>query len=329
MQNTAENSMNAIQISEYGGSDKLHYQKLAIPTPAQGEALVKVEAAGINYIDIYMRTGLYPKPLPLILGKEGAGTIEKIGPGVTTVRPGDRVAWCDAQGSYASHAVIPVDKLAPLPEDLSFNEGAAAILQGLTAYYLTHDTYQLGAEDICLIHAAAGGVGLLLCQMAKQQGARVIGTVSTAAKAELARQAGADEVILYTQQDFVEAVQQITQGQGVHVVYDSVGADTFFKSLHCLRKRGLMVSFGQSSGVIPPFEVSKLAEKSLFITRTSLFSYVDSRAELLKRTQALFSLIASRKLNLKIDHVLPLAQAAQAQQMLEERKTTGKILLIP
>lgn len=329
MQNELENNLNAIQIDEYGGIDKLHYRELPLIKPKRNEVLIKVEASGVNYIDIYMRTGLYARPLPLILGKEGAGIVEEIGEDVTTVKVGDRVVWFDAQGSYASHVIAFQDKLAPLPDALSFKEGAAAILQGLTAHYLTQDTYKLKAGDICLIHAAAGGVGLLLCQIAKKQGATVIGTVSTPAKAELARRAGADEIILYTEQDFVKAVESFTQAQGVNVVYDSVGSDTFLKSLQCLRKKGLLVSYGQSSGVIPPFDISELAANSLFVTRTSLFSYVSTREELIKRTEELFSWIISGELKLRIEHVFPLSQAGDAHQMLEQRKTTGKIILTP
>ncbi len=321
--------MHVIQIDQYGDTDQLQYRQLPTPIPAYGQALIKVQAAGVNYIDIYMRTGLYPKPLPLSLGKEGAGIVEKVGEGVTEVKPGDRVAWFNAQGSYASHVIAHVDDLAPLPDDLSFNEGAAAMLQGLTAHYLTRDTYPLKPGDTCLIHAAAGGTGLLLCQIAKILGAHVIGTVSTMTKAELARQAGADEVILYTQQDFVEETNRLTHGNGVHVVYDSVGADTFLKSLQCLRKRGWLVSFGQSSGMVPSFDLSKLAANSLFITRPSLFNYVDNRDTLLKSTKELFSWILSKKIELRIEHKLALSEASQAHKMLEGRKTTGKIILIP
>jgi NADPH2:quinone reductase len=322
--------MRAIRVHEYGGPEVMRLEELPTPTPGPGQALVKLEASGVNFIDIYQRSGLYKNPLPFGPGSEGAGTVEAVGSDVTDVIVGDRVAWTGVLGSYASHNVVPVAQLVPLPEKLSVQDGAAAMLQGTTAHYLSHATYPLGQGDTCLLHAAAGGVGLLLTQMAKLRGARVIGTVSTEEKAELARQAGADEVILYTRQDFEAEVKRLTDGRGVQVVYDSVGKDTFDKSLSCLAPRGYLVLFGASSGPVPPFDPQILnARGSLFLTRPSLGHYTATREELLQRAGDVLGWIESGKLRLRVEHTYPLAEAARAHQDLNGRKTTGKLLLIP
>ncbi|MFQ5682561.1 MAG: quinone oxidoreductase [Candidatus Binatia bacterium] len=322
--------MKAIRIHQYGGPEVLLYEDVPIPEPGAGKAQVKIEAIGLNYIDIYQRTGHYPLKLPFTLGMEGAGVVEAIGADVTEVKKGDRVAYAMEPGSYAEYAVVPAWKLAPLPENLDARSAAAAMLQGLTAHYLTHSTYPLRKGETVLVHAAAGGVGLLLIQVAKHLGATVFGTVSTEEKARLARDSGADEVILYTQTDFVAEVKKLTEGAGVHVVYDSVGLSTFEKSLDCLRKRGYLVLFGQSSGVVAPFNVGSLAAKgSLFITRPTLLHYARDRQELLERANDLFNWIASGELKPRISKTYPLAEAATAHQQLEGRKTTGKVLLIP
>jgi NADPH:quinone reductase len=291
---------------------------------------VEVEAAGVNFIDIYRRSGTYKVQLPFIVGSEGAGVVESVGPDVGDVRVGDRVAWREAAGSYATQALVPANELVPLPEKLSARDGAAAMLQGITAHYLTHSTYPLQAGDTMVIHAAAGGVGLLVCQMAKMRGARVIGTTSTEEKAALAREAGADEVILYTQQDFEAEVKRLTDGKGVKVVYDSVGKDTFDKSLNCLMPRGYMVLFGGASGQVPPLDPQILnAKGSLYLTRPSLGNYVATREELLQRADDVLGWIADGKLKLRIHESYPLADAAKAHADLAGRKTTGKLLLMP
>jgi NADPH2:quinone reductase len=300
------------------------------PKPGPGQAVVKLEAAGLNYIDIYYRTGLYKAELPLTLGLEGGGVVTEVGPNVTEVKVGDRVAYTGVPGAYAELAAVPAARLVKLPDGLDGKSGAAAMLQGMTAHYLSHTTYPLKSGDWCLVHAAAGGVGLLLCQMAKMRGARVIGTVSTEAKAKLAREAGADEVILYTKQDFEAEVKRITGGAGVQVVYDSVGKTTFDKSLGCLALRGTLALFGQSSGPVAPFDAAILNQKgSLFLTRPSLFHYIATREELLQRSGDVLGWIKAGKLKLRIDLTLPLAQAAEAHRQLEGRQTTGKVLLIP
>ena len=322
--------MKAIRVQSYGGPEVLKLEDIPIPEPKPGEARVKIEASGVNFIDIYQRTGLYPLNTPFTLGMEGAGVVDAVGAGVTEVKPGDRVAYAMVSGSYAEYAAVPAAKLAPLPDNVDSKSAAALMLQGATAHYLTHSTYPLHVGDAALIHAAAGGVGLLLVQVAKMRGARVIGTVSTDAKAQLARQAGADELILYTQTDFLAETQRITGGAGVHVVYDSVGATTFEKSLDCLRPRGYLVLFGQSSGPVAPVDPAKLAGKgSLFLTRPSLPHYIADRAELLKRAGDLFDWIASEKLNLRIDNVFRFSEAAEAHRLLESRTTTGKLILCP
>src|SRR6266403_2250241 len=322
--------MKAIRIHNHGGADVLTYEDIPIPEAKAGEARVKIEAIGLNFIDIYHRTGLYPLKTPFTLGMEGAGIVDAVGDGVTEVKKGDRVAYAMVPGSYAEFAIVPAAKLVPVPANIDAKTAAAVMLQGMTAHYLTHSTYQLKKGDTALIHAAAGGVGLLLVQAAKMVGARVIGTVSTETKAELARQAGADEIILYTQSDFLAEVKTLTEGRGVNVVYDSVGATTFEKSLDCLRPRGYLVLFGQSSGPVAPFDPGKLAGKgSLFLTRPSLAHYTLDRAELLERSGDLFSWIQSGKLKPRIEKVIPMKDAAEAQRQLEGRKTTGKIVLIP
>ncbi len=322
--------MKAIRYHEFGGPEVLKLEELPVPTPGPGQALVKVAAAGVNFIDIYQRLGWYKVPLPAIPGNEGAGVVEAVGEGVTEVGPGDRVAWFGASGCYAEYALVPADKLAPLPAALSFEQGAAAMVQGVTAYVLTHVTYPLKPGDRCLVHAAAGGVGLLLCQMAKAAGATVIGTTSTEEKAALARAAGADEVIIYTQQDFLEEVKRITNGAGVNVVYDSVGKDTFDRSLECLAPLGMLVSFGQSSGFPPPLDIQRLGGmRSAFVTRPSVFAYVQTREKYLAYARAVFEMVEAGTLKLRIGGVYPLAQAAEAQIALAGRGTTGKLVLTP
>jgi len=321
--------MHAIRVHRVGEPEVMRYEDLALPTPGAEDALIQVKAAGVNFIDTYIRSGSYSRPLPLTLGFEGAGIVTAVGAKVTHTKPGDRVAWTDVLGSYASHVLAPANRLVPLPESLSFEQGAAAMLQGITAQYLTHGAYWLKTGDTCLVHAAAGGVGLLLCQIGKIKGARVIGTVSSAEKARIAQAAGADETIIYTEQDFSKEISKLTQGAGVNVVYDSVGKDTFEKSLASLGVRGFLVSFGQSSGPVPLFDLQKLAANALFLTRPSIFKYTVTHEELLSRAHQVFEWISAGKLNLRIDHIYPLRQAAEAHRALEGRKTTGKILLIP
>jgi NADPH2:quinone reductase len=284
----------------------------------------------VNFIDIYQRSGQYKVPTPLPLGLEGAGTVEAVGEGVTEVRLGDRVAWASGPGSYATHVTLPVDRLVPVPEGLDAKTAAAAMLQGMTAHYLTRSTYHLGPGDTCLVHAAAGGVGLLLCQMGKRAGARVIGTTSTQEKAALARAAGAEEVILYTDADFEAEARRLTDGKGVSVVYDSVGKDTFEKSLRSLRRRGVLVLYGQASGPVPSFDPQLLARHgSLFLTRPSLMDYTATREELLARARDVLGAIERGELSITIGATFPLAQAADAHRALGGRSTTGKVLLLP
>jgi len=300
------------------------------PSPGEGQALVRVEAAGVNFIDIYQRLGQYPVPLPMVPGNEGAGVVEQIGPGVREVSPGDRVAYSGSLGAYAEYAVVPSWRLVRLPTGVDTRIGAAAMLQGMTAHYLTHSTFPLKPGDACLVHAAAGGVGLLLLQMAKRRGARTIGTVSTPGKAELARQFGADEVILYTSQDFEAEVKRLTGGRGVQAVYDSVGRDTFDKSLNCLSPRGMLVLYGQSSGPVAPLDPQILSARGgLFLTRPSLSHYTATREELLQRAGDLLGWAASGKLRVRIGGEYPLEMASRAHSDLAGRGTTGKLLLIP
>ena len=322
--------MKAVRIHEFGGPDAMQYEEVPMPSPDANQVLVKLAAAGLNFIDVYQRTGLYPNTLPYGLGLEGSGTVTAVGPGVSAFKEGDPVAYTGVPGAYAEYALVPADSLVRMPDGLDLKIGAAAMLQGMTAHYLAYSTYPLQAGDTCLIHAAAGGVGLLLVQMAKQCGARVIGTVSTEEKATLARDAGADEIILYTQQDFETEVQRITDGKGLQVIYDSVAKDTFDKGLNCLAPRGYMVLYGQSSGPIPPFDPNVLNGKgSLFLTRPSLFHYISDRASLEKRAGDVLGWIASGELKLRMEHNFDLKDVAEAHRSLEGRKTTGKVLLIP
>jgi len=322
--------MKAVRVHKHGGPEVLTYEEIPIPDPKAGEALVKIEAIGLNFIDVYQRTGLYQLPLPFTLGREAAGTVDAVGPNATEVKVGDRVAYAMEPGAYAEYAVVPAWKLVPVPAKLDSRTAAATMLQGMTAHYLTHSTYPLKQGETALVHAAAGGVGLLLIQIAKRRGARVIGTVSTEEKAGLAKAAGADEVILYSRVDFGAEVKRLTGGAGVHVVYDSVGQTTFEKSLDCLRPRGCLALFGQSSGPVPPFDLGKLATKgSLFVTRPTLLHFMSDRSELLDRTSDLFEWIAAGQLKIRIDKSFPLAEVAEAQRQLEARKTTGKVILIP
>jgi len=322
--------MKAVRVHTPGGPEALVYEDVAEPTPAAGQALVKLEACGVNFIDVYFRTGAYKAALPITVGLEGAGAVTAVGAGVTDVKVGDRVAWTGVPASYAQMNAVPADRLVKLPDRLTFKDGAAAMLQGLTAHYLVTSTYPLKKGDVCLVQAAAGGMGLLLCQMAKMRGATVIGTVSTEEKAALAKAAGADHAILYTKQDFEAEVKRITAGAGVHVVYDGVGASTFDKGLNCLRPRGLMALFGAASGPVPPLDLQILnARGSLFLTRPSLNHHIASRAELQERAGDVLGWVRDGKLKLRVEHQFPLAEAAEAHRALEGRKTTGKILLIP
>ena len=322
--------MRAIRIHEFGGPETLRYDEVPLPEPGVGEARVKIDAVGVNYVDIYQRTGQYPGPLPMIPGREAAGVVDAVGPGASDARPKDRVAYAGQVGSYAEYAVVPAWMLVPIPKALDIRQAAAVMLQGMTAHYLTHSTYPLQPGDSALIHAAAGGVGLLLAQIAKRRGARVIGTVSTEEKARLARTAGADEVILYTQVDFETETRRLTDGKGVNVVYDSVGQTTFDKSLNCLKPRGYLVLYGQSSGAVPPLNPQVLSAKgSLFLTRPTLAHHMLDRAELLQRAGDLFRWITAGELNVRIDATFPLKEAAEAHRYLEGRKTKGKVLLIP
>ena len=322
--------MKAILVRQCGSPEALEAADIPKPAPGPKQALVKIEASGINFIDVYFRTGLYKADLPFTPGMEAAGVVEAVGPEVTEVAAGDRVAYAMARGSYAEFAVVPAWQLVKIPESLDPKIAAAAMLQGMTAHYLTHSAYPLKKGDTALVHAAAGGAGLLIVQMAKQLGARVIGTVSTDAKAALARGAGADETILYTRQDFETEVKRLTQARGVDVVYDSVGQTTFLKSLNCLRPRGMMALFGQSSGPVAPFDPGLLAAKgSLFMTRPSLAQYAATREELVWRAGDVLNWIRSGSLKIRIEKTYRLAEAPQAHRDLEGRKTSGKLLLLP
>ncbi len=322
--------MKAIRVNTPGGPEVLRYEDTPEPAPKAGEATVKVDAAGINYIDVYQRSGQYKLALPMTLGLEAGGTVTAVGPNVTEVKVGDKVAYTGIPGAYAQYAAVPAARLVVLPAGLSTRQGAAAMLQGLTAHYLACSTYPLKSGDTCLVHAAAGGVGLLLCQIAKMRGARVIGTVSTEDKAKLAREAGASDVILYTKQDFEAEVKRLTDGKGLQVVYDSVGQTTFDKGFSCLAPRGMMALYGQSSGPVGPFDLQVLnAKGSLFVTRPSLNHHIITRAELLERSNELLGWIRDGKLKLRTEFEFPLKDAAEAHRALEGRKTTGKVLLIP
>jgi len=316
--------MKAVFVEQTGGPENLKYADIPKPSATAGQALVKIAASGVNFIDVYFRTGLYPAPPPIVPGSEGAGTVEAVSPEVTNVRPGDRVAYAMARGSYAEYAVVPAWQLVKIPDALDFKIAAAVMLQGMTAHYLTHSTYALKAGESCLIHAAAGGMGLLLVQMAKMLGARVIGTVGNEEKAKQAKAVGADEVVIYTQEDFT------AKAKGMHVVYDSVGKSTFLQSLDCLRPRGLMVNYGNASGPAPEIAPLLLTQKgSLFLTRPSLAHYTSTVEELDWRAGDVLNWVAQGKLKVHIHKVYPLAEAAQAHRDLEGRHTTGKLLLIP
>jgi NADPH2:quinone reductase len=322
--------MKAIQVKRNGGPEVLEFVELPVPEPKANEALVKLGASGVNFIDVYHREGRYKTPLPYIPGQEGGGVVTKAGSEVKSVKAGDRVAWASQLGAYAEYAVLPAERLVPVPAGVNDQQAAAAMLQGMTAHYLSHSAFPLKRGDAALVHAAAGGVGLLLTQMAHNLGARVIATVSTEEKAKLARDAGADEVIFYTQQDFEAETKRLTGGKGVDVVYDSVGLTTFEKGLNVLRPRGMMVLYGGSSGAVPPFDLMALTAKgSLFVTRPSLRHYTATRDELVERSSGVFAMMASGKLKLRIEHTYPLAEAQRAHRDLEGRKTTGKLLLLP
>jgi NADPH2:quinone reductase len=320
--------MKSILVNVPGGPESLQLVDIPIPRPGAGQALVRIAASGVNFIDIYFRTGLYKADLPVAIGSEAAGTVEAVGEGVTEVTPGDRVAYAMARGSYAEYAVVPAVQLVKIPAHVDFPTAAAVMLQGMTAHYLTHSTFPLKAGDTCLVHAAAGGAGGLIVQMAKNLGARVFGTVSTAEKAEIARASGADEIILYTEQEFDVEARRLTGGRGVDVVYDSVGKTTFEKSLNALRPRGTLALFGQSSGSVPPFDPGILNSKgSLFLTRPGLPHYLLTREELLWRARDVLNAVDAGKLRLRIDRTYPLADAASAHRDLESRQTAGKLLL--
>ena len=324
--------MRAIQLEQTGGPEVLKLITLPDPQPGPGQVLIKIEASGVNFIDTYFREGRYPAPLPYILGQEAAGTILKLGPGVNSVAVGERVAWCGTSpgstGTYADMALAAASSVVAMPAELTFAQAAAAILQGMTAHYLLHATFVPQFGDFVLIHAGAGGTGLLLIQLAKRLGARVITTVSTEEKAALAREAGADDVILYTQEDLVSRVKEITHGEGLPVVYDSVGKTTFEQSLQCLCPRGTLVLFGGASGPVPPFDLIRLSQMgSLYVTRPTLKDYIHTREDLERRTRDIFRWVADGTLKLRLEHTYPLAEAAQAQIDLAGRKTTGKILL--
>ena len=322
--------MKAIQVQKTGGPEALTLVDLPVPKPKPNEALVKIAAIGVNFIDVYFREGRYPAPLPFVDGQEAAGTVTETGSEVKSLKPGDRVAYTGVLGSYAEYAAVPADRLVRLPDKIKDQEAAAAMLQGMTAHYLVHSTYPLKKGETALIHAAAGGVGLLLVQMAKDLGARVIGTAGSEEKAKLARDAGADDVIIYTKQDFEAETRRLTDGKGVHVVYDGVGKSTFDQDWNILRPRGYLVLFGGASGPVPPFDPIKLSQKgSLFLTRPTLLHYIATREELEQRAGDVLNMVATGKLKLRIAHVYKLEEAQQAHRDLEGRKTTGKLLLIP
>jgi len=323
-------AMRAIQIRETGGPEVLRLVELPIPEPGPGQVLIRVEATGVNFIETYFRKGVYKSALPLVPGSEAAGTVEELGPGVKGFVAGEAVASVSVLGSYAEYALVPAAQLIKVPAKLSPEQAAAAMLQGMTAHYLSHSTFPLKKGDTALVHAAAGGVGLLLTQMATQLGARVLATVSTPAKAELAQEAGAAEVILYTEQDFESEVRRLTNGKGVDVVYDSVGKTTFEKSLSCVRPRGMVILFGASSGPVAPLDLLQLSSKgSIFVTRPTLWHYIATRAELEERAHEVLGWVAKGKLKLRMEHLYPLAEASQAHIDLEARSTTGKVLLEP
>ena len=319
--------MKIIQAREPGGPERMELVDVPTPTPRPRQALVRLAVSGVNFLDVYHRSGAYKVDRPIVLGSEGAGTVEAVGPDVVDVAPGDRVAYAMVRGSYADYALVPADTLVKIPAGLDFRDAASAMLQGMTAHYLTHSTYPLKKGDTCLVHAAAGGAGGLVVQMARMCGARVFGTVSTAEKAQIAREHGVDAAIIYTEQDFAAEVKQLTGGRGVDVVYDSVGKATFDKSLESLRPRGTLALFGMSSGQVAPVDAGALAKGSLFLTRPTLAHHVLTREELLWRAGDVLNAVASGALKLRIDSTFPLAAAAEAHRALESRKTAGKILL--
>lgn len=321
--------MKAIRVHELGGPEVLRYEEVPVPEPHAGQALVKIETIGLNYVDCNFRIGAYTAALPFTPGMEAAGTVAATGSGVVDIRAGDRVVYAPHMGAYAEYAVVPAERLVPIPEGMDARTAAAALLQGMTAHYLATGTYPLKRGDTALIHAAAGGVGSLLIQIAKMRGVRVFGTVSTAEKAQLARAAGADEVILYTDQDFAAEVMRLTNGKGVNVVYDSVGKTTFDQSLKCLALRGVLALFGQSSGPVPPVDPLRLWKNSVYLTRPALADYTGERTELLERAHDVLEWVRSGKLQLRISHVFPLREAPEAHRLLQARKTTGKVLLLP
>jgi NADPH2:quinone reductase len=322
--------MKAIRVHEPGGPEALRLERISDPIPGPGRVLLRIEAIGVNFMEVYQRRGLYKVVLPAIPGGEAAGVVTAVGEGVADVAPGDRVASTNVSGAYAELAVVAADRVVKLPPGVTTRQAAAVMLQGMTAHYLATATYPLKPGDTCLVHAAAGGVGLLLCQVAKRRGARVLGTVSTADKARLARQAGADEVIRYTEQDFEAEVKRSTGGRGVEVVYDSVGQTTFDKSLRSLARRGTLALFGQSSGAVAPFDPQLLNQLgSLYLTRPTLQHYVATREELLARANDVLGWVADGSLKVRIDRELPLSEAAEAHRLLESRATTGKLLLVP
>jgi len=322
--------MNAVRIHQPGGPDALRYEEVPTPLPAEGEALVRLRAVGVNFIDIYHRSGQYSLSFPAIIGQEGAGVVDSVGSGATEVTPGDRVAFANVPGCYAEFATVPAWRCVKIPASLTFEQAAAAMLQGMTAHYLSHTTYPIRQGDTVLVHAAAGGVGALLVQMAKRRGAKVLGTVSSEEKAQVAREAGADVVINYIRTDFVPEVKRLTDGQGLPVVYDSVGRDTFDRSLDCLALRGMLVLFGQASGRVPPLDPQVLnAKGSVFLTRPSLHHYTHTREELLSHAEEVLQWIGDGTIRLRIDQSFPLSRAAEAHAYLQSRQALGKILLIP
>jgi NADPH2:quinone reductase len=320
--------MQAIQLLDVGGPEVMTLREVPIPVPAARQVLVNIAASGVNFIDLYVREGRYGNQPPFTPGQEAAGTVVAVGEGVTTVKTGDRVAWCSVLGTYAQFALAPADRIVPIPDGVSFEQAAAVMLQGMTAHYLAHSAYSIGRGDEILIHAGAGGVGLLLTQVAKSLGARVLVTVSSEEKGALCRDAGADEVILYTQVDFAAEVQRLTAGRGLAVVYDAVGKTTFDKSLLALKSRGTLVLYGSASGPVPPFDPERLAKKALYLTRPLLGAYTVTRSELLTRATDVMNAVMKGRLRVKVERTYPLAEAAQAHRDLESRKTTGKLLLI-
>jgi len=322
--------MKAILIETFGGPEVLRIADVPDPQAGKGQIRARVEAAGVNFIDVYHRTGLYPNALPFVPGQEGAGVVEQVGEGVVGFREGDRVGWANVTGAYAERALVPAAAAVRVPPSVDSRTAAAVLLQGMTAHYLCRSTYPLKAGDTCLVHAAAGGVGLLLVQMARQRGARVIGTVGSEEKARLAREAGADEVVQYDREDFLDAVKRLTGGRGVEVVYDGVGKATAAKSLDCLAPLGMMVFFGNASGPVDPIDPLALSRKgSLFLTRPSLGHYTADRASLERRAGEVLGLVAEGRLRVRIGRTFPLAEAAEAHRALQGRQTTGKVLLLP